>query len=417
MVKKSGVALIFSTLFIDVAAMGMLIPVLPELLRGFVDGDFGRAAKLAGMIAALSAGLSFVCAPVLGALSDRVGRKPMLILGMVGPAVTYFALAVSPSIGWYVAGFCLSGVLGAILNTVNAYIADVTPYEDRAARYGMVGAAFGVGFIVGPLAGGLLGSFGVAVPLLVAGAVTVLNLVLCVALLPESLEQSKRRRFRWSQANPIASLGLLRRTPLLIALAAMLLLTNLANQGLYATWVFSTTMRFDWSMAVVGVVFAVMGISFALSQGLLVGPVVKRLGERRSILVGLTTSVVVYVAYALVPEGWMVFLVIVFGALGAIDEPATQALLSASVDETEQGAIQGAVASLLSVTAIVGPLVSTGVFSYFTSASAPVTFPGAPLAFGAVLVLAALVVAWRFVRPAPRPVAVAVAQPELALAV
>ena len=267
--------------------------------------------------------------------------------------------------------------------------------------------------MIAALSAGL--SFGVAVPLLAAGAITVLNLVLCVALLQESLEPSKRRPFRWSQANPVASLGLLRRTPLLVALASMLLLTNLANQGLYATWVFSTTMRFDWSTAVVGVVFAVMGVSFALSQGLLVGPVVKRLGERRSILVGLATSVAVYLAYALVPEGWMVFLIIVFGALGAIDEPATQALLSASVDETEQGAIQGAVASLLSLTAIVGPLVSTGVFSYFTSASAPVTFPGAPLAFGAVLVLAALVVAWRFVKPAPRPVAVA--QPELALAV
>ena len=415
MARKSGVALIFSTLFIDVAAMGMLIPVLPELLRGFVAGDFAQAAQLAGRIAALSAGLSFVCAPVLGALSDQFGRKPLLLLGMVGPAVTYFSLAISPSLGWYVAGFCLSGVLGAILNTVNAYIADVTPYEERAARYGMVGAAFGLGFIVGPLAGGLLGGLGVQVPLLVAGAVTVLNLALCVALLPESLDRSKRRPFRWSQANPVASLGLLRRTPLLIALAAMMLLTNLANQGLYATWVFSTTMRFDWSTAVVGVVFAVMGVCFALSQGLLVGPVVKRLGERRSILVGLSASVVVYLAYAMVPEGWMVFLVIVVGALGAVDEPATQALLSASVDETEQGAIQGAVASLLAITAIVGPLVSTGVFSYFTSATAPVVFPGAPLAFGALLVLAALVVAWRFVKPAPRPVVVA--RPELALAV
>jgi DHA1 family tetracycline resistance protein-like MFS transporter len=415
MVKRSGLALIVSTLFIDVAAMGMLIPVLPELLRGFVDGDFGRAAQLAGLIAALSAGLSFFCAPVLGALSDRVGRKPMLLLGMVGPAVTYFALAISPSIGWYVAGFCLSGVLGAILNTVNAYIADVTPYEERAARYGMVGAAFGLGFIVGPLAGGLLGGLGLQVPLLVAGAVTVLNLVLCVVLLPESLDRRKQRPFRWSQANPIASLGLLRRTPLLVALAAMLLLTNLANQGLYATWVFSTTMRFDWSITVVGIVFAVMGVCFALSQGLLVGPVVKRLGERRSILVGLTTSVAVFLGYALVPEGWMVLLVIVLGALGAVDEPATQALLSASVDETEQGAIQGAVASLLSITAIVGPLVSTGVFSYFTSASAPVVFPGAPLALGALLVLAALVVAWRFVKPAARPVAAV--EPALALAV
>jgi DHA1 family tetracycline resistance protein-like MFS transporter len=262
----------------------------------------------------------------------------------------------------------------------------------------------------------LLGSFGVQIPLLVAGATTVLNLVLCVVLLPESLDRRKRRPFRWSQANPLASLSLLRRTPLLVALATMLLLTNLANQGLYATWVFSTTLRFGWSITVVGVVFAVMGVCFALSQSLLVGPVVKRLGERRSILVGLATSVVASLAYALVPQGWMVFLVIVLGALGAVDEPATQALLSASVDETEQGAIQGAVASVLSITAIVGPLISTNVFSYFTSGSAPVFFPGAPLAFGALLMLAALAVAWGFVKPAPRPAVVA-AQPALALAV
>ena len=279
----------------------------------------------------------------------------------------------------------------------------------------MIGAAFGLGFIVGPLAGGLLGGLGIEVPLLVAGAVTVLNLVLCVVLLPESLNRSKRRPFRWSQANPIASLGLLRRTPLLIALAAMLLLTNLANQGLYATWVFSTTMRFDWSITVVGIVFAVMGVCFALSQGLLVGPVVKRLSERRSILVGLTTSVAVYLAYALVPEGWMVFLIIVLGALGAVDEPATQALLSASVDETEQGAIQGAVASLLSITAIVGRWSALG-----CSATSPRRRPRSPSRArrwpsGRCWCWRRWSMAWRFVKPAPRPVPVA--QPELALAV
>lgn len=391
--------LIFTTLLIDVAAMGMLIPVLPELLRGFVGGDYGAAAQLTGFVAALSAGLSFFCAPVVGALSDRFGRKPLLVLGMIGPAVAYFSLAGGGSVTWYILGFALSGILGAIHSTTNAYIADITPFEKRAERYGMMGAAFGLGFIVGPLAGGLLGGFGLNVPFYVAGALTLLNLALCLAFLPESLSADKRRDFQWSHANPLASLKLLRRSKLLLALSSSLFLSNLANQGMYSTWVLSTTLRFSWDTVAVGVVFAVMGVSTALSQGLLVGPTVKRLGERRSILLGLTVSLAAFLAYALVPQGWMVYLVIVLSSLGAVDEPASQALLTSSVSETEQGAVQGALASVLSLTAVFGPLMSTNVFAYFVSKGAPVYFPGAPLAAGAVLIAAALWLAWRFVRP------------------
>ncbi len=400
--KGQGVGVIMGTVFLDVAAMGMLIPVLPDLLEGFVGGDAGRAAQFAGIVTAVSAALSFVCAPVLGALSDRFGRKPILLLGMVGPALTYAGLASATSLSWYVVGFSLSGVLGAILNTAYAYVADTTPYEDRAARFGQLGAAFGIGFIVGPLAGGFLGGMGLQFPFYVAAALAVINIVVCVVGVPESLATGKRRPFRWSRANPIASLGLLRRTPLLLALAGCYLLTNLANQSLYSTFVFSTTLRFGWDTVATGVVFTLMGVCAALSQGLLVGPVVKRLGERRSMILGLTTSALAFVAYAIAPQGWMIVAIIAVSCLAAVDEPAAQALVSSAVGEDEQGVVQGAMASLLGITAVVGPLVGTAAFAYFVSPAAPVYFPGAPFAAGAVLIIGSLLVAWKFVRPGRR---------------
>lgn len=397
--KSGAFGLVFAALFIDVAAMGMMIPVLPEIIAGFTGGDFGRAARLGGVIVAVTAGLGFVCAPVAGALSDRFGRKPALIVGMLGPGLMYLALAFATSVVWLFVGFMVSGILGAIHTTTNAYVADVTPREERASRYGMLGAAFGLGFIVGPLSGGLLGSFGSHVPLYAAGGLTLLNMALCVVFLPESLAPEKRRAFRWANANPVASLGMLRRTPVVFALAAGLFLTGIANQSLYSTFVYSTSMRFEWGPAAMGVTFAVMGVCAALSQGLLVGPAVKRLGERRSIIVGLAASMLAFLAYAIAPEGWMIYAIIAVSSVAALDEPASQSLLSSSVGENEQGAIQGAVTSVLSLTGIVGPLVGTGTFAYFVSDDAPVYFPGAPFAAGAALIAAALVLAWIFLRP------------------
>jgi MFS transporter, DHA1 family, tetracycline resistance protein len=237
------------------------------------------------------------------------------------------------------------------------------------------------------------------VPFYAAGGLTLLNLALCLFLLPESLDAAKRRTFKWTQANPLASLGLLRRSPLLTAVAGSLFLSNLANHGLYSTWVLSTTLRFDWSSVTTGIVFTLIGVCTALAQGLLVGPVVKRLGERRSVLLGLTVSMFAFLAYALAPQGWMIYLIIAVSCFGMIDEPASQALVSGSVGEDEQGAVQGALASLISLTAVFGPLLSTNVFNYFVSEGAPVYFPGAPFAVGAVLILCALFLAWRFVCP------------------
>jgi MFS transporter, DHA1 family, tetracycline resistance protein len=397
--NNQGFGLVLITLLIDVAAMGMLIPVLPELLRNYVDGDYGRAAQFTGIFVALSAGLSFVFAPIMGALSDRFGRKPILLLGMIGPAVSYFALAMADNLTWYVVGLCLSGILGAILSTINAYIADITPPESRAERFGMVGAAFGLGFIVGPLAGGLLGGLGLQIPFYVAGGITLLNMLLCALLLPESLAPDKRRAFSWANANPLGALRLLGRSKLLLALAASLFLSSLALHGMFSTFVLSMTLRFDWNTVAVGVIFAVIGVCTALSQSLLVGPAIKRLGERRSVLVGLGVSALSFLAYAIMPQGWMVYLVIVFSSIGAIDEPAAQSLVASSVGEDEQGAVQGALTSLLSLTTVAGPLIATNVFAYFIAKDAPIYFPGAPLASGAALIALALLIAWRFVRP------------------
>lgn len=400
---KSGsraFGLIFLTLLIDVAAMGMTLPVLPGIIGGFVGGDLARAALFVGIAAALTAGLEFVCAPVIGALSDRFGRKPLLLLGMLGPGLTYLLLAVAPSVAWLLVGYVVAGIVGAVFTTTNAYVADVTPQEERAGRYGLLGAAFGLGFIVGPLAGGLLGGIGLRVPLYVAGGLTLLNMVLCLFLLPESLSQERRRAFDWSRANPLGTVGLLRRNPTILALAASLFLSNLALNGLYSTWIFSTTLRFGWGVVQTGVTFAVMGFVAALAQGLLVGPAVGRLGERRSIMVGLGAGALAFLAYALAPQGWMIYLIIVVASVAALDAPATQSLVSRSVGADEQGAMQGALASVLSLTRIAGPLIATNTFAFFVAPTAPIYFPGAPFASGAVLLAGALFLAWRFVRPA-----------------
>lgn len=396
---RRALGLIFATLLIDIAAMGMTLPVLPGIIARFVGGDLARAAQFTGLVGALAAGLEFVFAPIIGSISDRFGRKPILVLGMFGPGLTYLLLAVAPSVAWLFIGYIVSGIMGAIYTTVNAYVADITPAEERAGRYGMMGAAFGLGFIAGPLAGGILGNVGLRVPLFAAGALTLVNLLLCLFLLPESLPASRRRAFSWANANPLASLGMLQRNRAIMALAASLFLYNMALHGMYTTWIFSTTLRFGWGIAQTGITFAVMGVLSAVAQGGLVGPAVKRLGERRSILVGLSVGTLAFTAYAFAPQSWMFYVVIAVASFAALEGPASQAMLTSSVGEDEQGAVQGAMASALSLTRIVGPLIATNAFAYFVSPSAPVYFPGAPFATGAVLIAGALVMVWRFVRP------------------
>lgn len=396
---KRGFGLVLLTMLIDVAAMGMLIPVLPGTIVGLVGGDLATAAWLGGSVATLSAALSLFSAPILGSLSDRFGRRPILVLGLAGPAVTYLALALTPSVGWLIAGFALTGVLGAIQATTTAYVADITTPEDRAARFGMIGAAFGLGFVLGPVVGGLLGGIAQSLPFLVAASITVLNLLLVVVAMPESLSVSKRRRFTLRGASPIAPLSLLARSRVLRGLAIAYLLTNVANHALYNTFVFSTTARFGWSDLTTGVIFAVMGLAVAVAQGTVVGPIVKRLGERRSILLGLATSALAFVGYAVAPSTWAIVAVIVIAAFGAMDEPAAQSMLSREVGEDEQGALQGALTSVMSLAAVIGPMVGSATFGYFVSGAAPVFLPGAPFLASAVLAVAALLIVWRYVRP------------------
>lgn len=398
--RQAGLGFIFVTIVLDVLGAGMVIPVLPQLVSSLVEGDVSTAAQYYGYFVALFSAMQFLFAPTLGGLSDQYGRRPVLLLSLFSAAVNYVLLAFAPTLTLLFIGRALAGASAANITAANAYIADISPPEQRARNFGLVGAAFGIGFIVGPLLGGVLGGFGVRAPFLVAGALTLLNALYGLFVLPESLPQEGRRRFEWREANPLSSLSALGRYGVVLNLVGTLLCTYLAQQAIYTTWVLYTTYRFSWDAWQQGISLAFFGATTALFQAALLPILLPRLGERRALVLGLISSVVGYVLYGLATSGWMMYVIIAASGLGFVVQPAAQGLISNAVPADEQGAIQGALTSLLSLTAIIGPLVSTALFSYFTAPTRAVTVPGAPFFLGALLMLVASLLAVRtFMRP------------------
>ena len=377
---------IFVTMFIDILGMGIIVPILPALVEEFRGGDAAQAAVSYGVIISIYATMQFLCAPILGALSDRYGRRPVILVSLFGLGTDYLIQGWAPSIGWLFLGRVIAGIMGASITTANAYIADVSTPETRARNYGFVGVAFGLGFSFGPALGGLLGGINLRLPFFVAAGLALVNWLYGFFVLPESLAPEHRSTVSWRKMNPLASLRRLGAYPLVAGLAVSFLFASLAQRGMESVWVLHTGFRYGWDEQTNGLTLALVGVMAVLVQGLLIKPVVARIGERRTITLGMTVSTLAFLAYGLASQGWMVPVIIVFGALAGVALPAIQGLVAGTVLPSEQGRIQGAFTSLTSLSAIVSPLLFTaGLFSFFTSAAAPVILPGAPFFLGSLL--------------------------------
>jgi len=396
--RKPAIIFIFITLVLDILGIGLIIPILPELIEKMQGQGESSAAYTFGILAALYSLMQFLFAPLLGSLSDRFGRRPVILISLFGSGIDYFFLAFAPSLGWFFFARIICGITGANFGPATAYIADVSPPEKRAANFGLIGAAFGIGFIIGPAIGGILGEIDLRLPFIVAGCLTLLNAFYGLFVLPESLKPENRREFSWKRSDPAGSLMALSRYPMVLGLAGSHFLANLAHQVLPATWVLYTGHRYGWSPEDTGWSLALVGLMSAIVQGGLTRVIIPKLGERRSAVLGFAVSAVSYVLYGLAPEGWMVLIIIVFGSLGGLAGPALQGLISRSVGDDEQGGVQGSLTSLSSIANIIGVIVATSLFGYFISDEAPVQLPGAPFFFGAVVIIAGVLLAIRSFR-------------------
>jgi MFS transporter, DHA1 family, tetracycline resistance protein len=392
--REAAILFIFITVFVDVIGFGIIIPIMPSLIGKLIDGNLSEASMYSGWLMFAFSIMQFVFSPILGNLSDRYGRRPVLLLSLMGFGIDYILLAFAPNIVWLFIGRVIAGIMGASYTTATAYIADISTPEKRAQNFGMIGAAFGLGFIIGPVIGGLLGKFGTEVPFLFASALTLLNCVYGFFVLPESLLPENRRPFDWKRANPVGSLVQLKRYPLILGLIGSFLCFNIAGHAAQSTWTFFTMEQFKWDEAWVGYSLGVVGLLIAIVQGGLIGKVNAWIGMKRSIYWGLAIYALGCVLIALSTETWMVFAALIPFCFGCIAGPTIQSLMSGQVPANEQGELQGALTSLMSVTAIIGPLLMTYLFSLFTEAGAIVYFPGAPFIAAMLLTLLAVFLAY-----------------------
>ena len=395
--RPAALIFIFITLLIDVTGLGIIIPVLPELIAELIGGTISQAAVYGGWLMFSYAIMQFIFAPILGGLSDRFGRRPVLLGSLFGFGVDYLFLSFAGSIFWFFVGRVIAGIFGSSMTTAAAYIADISTPEKRAQNFGMIGAAFGLGFIIGPAIGGTLGQFGPRVPFLVAAGLTLVNWLYGYLVLPESLPPEKRRAFNWSRANPMGSLMQFKKYPGIIGLVAALVFVYLAAHATQSTWAYYTIEKFQWTSDWVGYSLAFVGFMVALVQGVLLRFLVPKLGQTNSVYIGLSLYTVGFVLFAFASKGWMMFAFLVPYALGGLAGPSIQGIMTGQVPENAQGELQGGLTSMISVTSIIGPPIMTGLFAYYTQSS-EVYFPGAPFLLGAVLTLVSIWIARRSLR-------------------
>src|SRR5579863_1057839 len=376
--RDAAFIFIFVTVLVDSIGFGIILPVLPQLIMQLTGVGIDRAAAYGGWLSFVYALMQFFCAPVLGNLSDAHGRRPVLLFALAVLGCDYLVMGCAPALGWLFGGRMIAGIAGASFTPAYAYVADITPSEKRAQSFGLMGAAFGIGFILGPAIGGLLGGLGARAPFFTAGAIALANGVLGYLALPESLPASQRRPFHWARANPLGTLRQLRGFPVVMWLLGALFLWQLAHQVLPSTWAFYTIWKFHWSSAEVGWSLAFVGAVMALGQGVLTRVLIPWLGgERRAAAAGMTAAVIAYLGYAFASAGWMMYLFSLTTFIFALTFPSMNALLSQQIPADAQGEVQGAVACVYSLSLIVGPPLMTQVFGYFSAPDAPLRFPGA----------------------------------------
>ena len=393
--KSAAIGFIFITMLIDIIGIGIIIPVIPKLLQELNHSDISEAAKLGGWLAFAYAFTQFLFAPFMGNLSDRFGRRPVLLVSLMAFAIDYIVLALAPTVAWLFVGRIIAGVTGASISTAMAYISDVSTPENKAKNFGMVGAAFGIGFIIGPVIGGLLGQYGSRVPFYAAAILCFVNFIYGYFVLPESLTPEKRRAFDWKAANPIGALARLKKFPNIIILVAAMFFMYFASHAVHGNWSFYTMYRYDWDERMVGISLGVIGLLVAVVQGGLVRFVNPRIGNGKSILIGFALNAIGQFLIAFAVQEWMVFLFLLPYCLGGLAGPAIQSEITNHVPANEQGQIQGTLASLNSATATFGPLVMTTIFYYFTHDTAPFKFPGAPFVLASLLMIMAWIMAYK----------------------
>lgn len=395
--RRAALAFIFVTVVLDMLALGLIVPVMPKLVLDFLGGDTAYAAQVYGLAFTLWALMQFFSSPVLGVLSDRYGRRPIVLLSNFGLGLDYILMALAPNLAWLFVGRVISGITTASIPAAGAYIADVTPPERRAAGFGMISVAFGLGFVLGPAVGGMLGAVSPRLPFWVAAVLSLANAAYGFFVLPESLPPERRFPFAWRRANPVGALTLLRSHSALFGLAAVTFLSNLAHEALPSTSVLYMKYRYGWDERTVGFTLAVVGVCWALVGGVLVRPVVKRFGERRALLAGLLFGAAGFAIIGLAPTGLVYWLGIPVFALWGFANPALQGLMTARVGPSEQGQLQGALGSLRGIAFLLGPVIFSQTFAWFV-AHGEWHLPGAALLLAALFLAAALVLSWRLTR-------------------
>ena len=388
--KNIALGFIFVTLLIDVIGIGIIIPVVPGLIEKLTGEGISVASTYGGWLTFSYAIFQFLFAPILGNLSDRFRRRPVLLFSLLGLGIDYVFQAFAPTIFWLFIGRIIAGITGASFTTATAYIADISTPEKRAQNFGMVGAAFGLGFIIGPVIGGIASQWGTHVPFLVAASFSLLNFIYGYFVLPESLTLKHRRRFEWKRANPLGSLTQLKKYPMVMGLIGAFTLLFIASHAVQSNWTYYTMYKFQWDEAAVGYSLGFVGLAVAIVQGGLMRFIMPKLGQHRAIYLGLFLNMLSLLLFGFATAGWMMYAILLPYALAGIAGPALQAIMSLEVPANEQGELQGGLTAVMSLTSIVGPLIMNNLFAYFTLKSAPFLFPAAPFITGAVMVAISL---------------------------
>ena len=393
--KNAGVVFILITILFDCIGFGIIIPIMPALIKELTGANLSEASEYGGILLTTYSLMMFVCSPILGALSDKLGRRPVLLISLFGMAVDYLFLSFAHTITLLFLGRIIAGLCGASITTASAYIADVSVPEKRAQNFGLIGAAFGLGFIIGPVLGGLFSQFGTRVPFMVAGGLSLINWLYGYFILPESLKPELRRPFEWKRANPVGALMQIKRYPSLIGLLVALLILYIAAQSTQTVWAFYTQEKFGWDEKWIGYSLGFVGVMVSIVQGGLIRIIIPKFGQKKSIMIGLSLYVVGFVLFAFASKGWMMFAFIVPYALAGITGPAIQGIISTKVKADEQGELQGIMTSFMSLASIIGPLLMSYLFAHFTSKTSSIYFPGAPFMMGAVLTCASIVICYK----------------------